>query len=708
MKIFSQGIRPRRKIIIIFLLGIFIPSLCVGYLSWNAFSKRREAFKKVIESQLWISGETALESIESALLKYEETVLNPENFVPLFSSLENQEETDQPLSFSKERIFLLDSDFRVVFPLSGGENIPLIHQEQIPSDSPFTSLFQRAEFLEFNSKEFEQAAELYLRCSLSTPVKQLRAYALERRAICLIALERFDEASRIYWNLLDEFGPFKNRAGHPYSIIAVLQLANIVPIEQQDRAIIAALVDVLEKLRKGEWQLNNSAYVYFSQAIEYNLKQELVAEKFPELVQAYRTLLDTPSAYLDQLEFSQLLEEGVIPILKDRIAFSLYSNEPQKGRFPVTEGDADSLISYSYIVDTSSNRSYYSGFSWDLDSIKNQMLPEIAKTLEMTSGIQVRLLDNHIQNGESSGETVIPSDALSITFRQFPFPWRLIVTQTALENLKSSALKENIIYGVLLAVVVALMGLGALLIVRDMSRELETTRHKSEFVHNISHELKTPLTLIRLYGETLKDQKDLPQKERKKAYEIITRESERLSYMINNVLDFSRIELGKKEFNLKSGRLADLIRETLELYLPHLEKKGFTVRQEIDGSLPVVNFDREAMASLLINLLSNSMKFSPETKEVAVRLFRKDSDAVLQVEDKGIGISSKETDKIFQRFFRSQNVVVSGSTGSGLGLTIVKHIAEAHGGRIEVESEEGKGSLFSVILPLSGPEEDKK
>jgi signal transduction histidine kinase len=114
------------------------------------------------------------------------------------------------------------------------------------------------------------------------------------------------------------------------------------------------------------------------------------------------------------------------------------------------------------------------------------------------------------------------------------------------------------------------------------------------------------------------------------------------------------------------------------------------------------------LASLLINLLSNSMKFSPEIKEVSVRLFQRGNDAVLQVEDKGIGISPKEADKIFQRFFRSQNVVVSGSTGSGLGLTIVKFIAEAHGGRIEVESEEGKGSRFSVILPLSGLEEDKK
>jgi len=246
--------------------------------------------------------------------------------------------------------------------------------------------------------------------------------------------------------------------------------------------------------------------------------------------------------------------------------------------------------------------------------------------------------------------------------------------------------------------------MGAFLIVRDISRESETTRLKTEFVHNISHELKTPLTLIRLYGETLQRKEDLKKDEKKEAYEIITKESERLSHLINNVLDFSRIEMGRKEFDFKKGNLAQIVRDTLESYRYHLEKKGFSIQNEIAEDLPEMNFDGEAVASVLVNLLSNAMKFSTKIKEVTVKLFKDDGNAILQVADKGIGISPKDKSRIFDRFYRAKDEIVSEAGGSGLGLTLVKHIAEAHGGHIKVESEPGKGSVFSVIFPLPGSE----
>jgi signal transduction histidine kinase len=256
--------------------------------------------------------------------------------------------------------------------------------------------------------------------------------------------------------------------------------------------------------------------------------------------------------------------------------------------------------------------------------------------------------------------------------------------------------------------IVGLMCMGGYLISRDVSRESEAARHKSEFVHNISHELKTPLTLIRLYGETLKDKRINSEDNRQEAYEIITKESERLSHMINNVLDFSRIETGRKEFYFKKSDLAKIIKETLDSYRYHLEKKGFSIHEEIETDLPPMYFDTEAIASVLINLLSNAVKFSPGKNDVTVKLFREDNDVILQVEDKGIGISQKEADKIFQRFYRSENNVVSESSGSGLGLTIIQHIAEAHEGRVNLESELGKGSVFSVIFPINRTNEGKE
>jgi signal transduction histidine kinase len=700
MKFFFSKTWIRRKVIVTFLLAILVPLLLVGYLSLNAFSKRREAFKQFIESQAWISGETAVKYIEKALQEYEDSVLSPENFFPLSTLNKRHSELDKSSLLSKEKIFVLDADFRIVFPRAGSADVPFVRWEQVLADSPLASFLQRAEYLEFSQEKLTQAAELYQRCILSAPIKQLKAFALERYARCLYAMKKYDEASRAYERMMNEFGQFKNRAGHPYALIAALQLYDMARREQVERNHLEKLIDVLERLRNGEWDLNESTFDYYSQEIKSILERKINKEKYHELYKHFNDILEKPSLYLKEMEFKKLLEEKAIPILKESVILAQYSNEPLKGRLPITCDESYFLISYSRLRDITSDQFVYAGFCWNLDELKNRKIPEIAGSLARASGVQVRMIEESEQIDVSGQKDGNPKDALSVTFRQFPFPWRLTVTQSALGGLRSSAAKENIFLGILLAIILGLMCLGVFLIVRDVSREEEMTRQKSEFVRNISHELKTPLTLIRLYGETLKERRNLPEKSREEAYEVITKESERLSHMINNVLDFSRIESGGKEFNLKKGHLAGVIQETLESYRHHLEKKGFIIQEEICVDLPQMIFDREAIASILINLLSNAMKFSPERKEVSVRLFKNESHAVLQVEDKGRGIPKKEIKKIFRRFYRCDTEAVSDSRGSGLGLTIVKHIAEAHKGRMEVESEPGKGSLFSAILPI--------
>ncbi len=708
MKNFTREIWARRKFSSIFLVGILIPSLIVGYLSWNAFSTRREAFRQVIESQLWISGETAVKSIENALQKYEDSILDPVNFRAFTVQGERSQTTELSPPQANENIFLLDADFQVLLPKAGGKDIPFTQWEQSRNDAPFTSLFQRAEFLEFTRKNPEQASVLYQRCLGSTPLQHLQALATEGYGRCLFTLARYEEAFQVYSKLLSQYGQFSNKVGHPYGLLAALRLYDIARHLDTQEGLLTTLIKVLERLKNGQWLLNSSTFDFYSNKIEIILKKELINNKHPELENTYKTILAKPSPYLKELEFKDVLEEYVIPILKERIAFSQYSNEPVRGRLPVTFNGSTLLISYSRLRDTRSEGTLYSGFIWDLEYLKNQRLPEIAESIAQTSGIQVRVIDEGDTGGTATDNEMIPKDALSLSLRQFPFPWRFIVTQSALDNLKSAALRNNIFHAILLAIVVALMCLGASMIARDISRESETTRQKSEFVHNISHELKTPLTLIRLFGETLRDKKKLSEKNKQDAYDIITKESERLSYMINNVLDFSRIEMGRKEFTLKTGDIAKAMAETLESYRYHLEEKGFTIHEEIDHDLPQIDFDREAMASVLINLLSNAMKFSPEKKEVRIRLSRSESELVLQVADKGIGINKRDLSKIFKRFYRSDQKIVSESRGSGLGLTIIQHISEAHGGRIDVESELGQGSTFSIFLPITQPTEVKK
>jgi len=453
--------------------------------------------------------------------------------------------------------------------------------------------------------------------------------------------------------------------------------------------------------------VNLPTHDFFIGEIESILSDEFKEGKFPEIQESYQAQRRGPSPYLQDLIFSDFLKREVVPKIKEKQSFLQIGGELQPSRFLATQGEELCLISYSALQNFRSEKTFYGGFCWALNILKEETLPKILGKLREDTGLQLQIIDQRGQNILANKEELPPQDFLELSYRQFPLPWKLLVSQPALDDLEQTARRENIFYGVLLFFIVALMILGAFLIVRDISRETETTRLKTEFVHNISHELKTPLTLIRLYGETLQRKKSLKKEERLEAYEIITKESERLSHLINNVLDFSRIEMGRKEFDFKKGNLVQNVRDTLESYRYHLEKKGFTIQEEISSELPEMTFDGEAIASVLINLLSNAMKFSPKEKEITVKLYKDNGSAVLQVADRGIGISDREISRIFKRFYRSRDEIVSETRGSGLGLTLVKHITDAHGGQIKVDSELGKGSIFSVILPLSGQREEK-
>jgi signal transduction histidine kinase len=249
-----------------------------------------------------------------------------------------------------------------------------------------------------------------------------------------------------------------------------------------------------------------------------------------------------------------------------------------------------------------------------------------------------------------------------------------------------------------------LMGGGMLLAYRNVARELALAKLKSDFVSNVSHELRTPLALIRLYAETLELGRISNPGKRQEYYEIIRKESERLSSLINNILDFSRIESGKKEYSFRETDVADLVRSTLESYRFEIEQNGFQFEQKIDNDLPQVWVDREAIARSLLNLVNNAVKYSATEKFLGVHLYRHNGGVNLEVVDHGIGIPAKEQLKIFEKFYRVGDPLVHNTKGSGLGLSLVRHIVLAHGGEVAVESEPGHGSKFIITLPVQTPE----
>ena len=259
-------------------------------------------------------------------------------------------------------------------------------------------------------------------------------------------------------------------------------------------------------------------------------------------------------------------------------------------------------------------------------------------------------------------------------------------------------------YSVGLLLVFGVTLFGAYLLWLDVRREVQLAETRSRFVAAVSHELKTPLTAIRMFAETLRESGSMDPDTQAEYLGTIVNESERLTRLLNNVLDFSKIEGGKKTYHREPQSLEEIVRFTARAMRYPLEQKRFRLNLEIEPDPPTARVDRDGIEQALLNLLANGMKYSGESREIDLRLRSEDGEAVIEVSDRGVGIEPTEVERIFDRFYRVRSPENERIPGAGLGLTLVQHIAHAHGGRVAVRSEPGQGSTFSLFIPLDGAE----
>ena len=285
----------------------------------------------------------------------------------------------------------------------------------------------------------------------------------------------------------------------------------------------------------------------------------------------------------------------------------------------------------------------------------------------------------------------------------FDRPFSNWKARIGLRNTNLDALARNSFLhsaGATFLVLVFLLG-GIALTIRATDREARLAQAKSNFVSNVSHELKTPLSLLSLFSEILELDRVNSEEKKTEYYRIIRHESLRLNKMIDNILDFSKIEAGRKTYVFADGNVAEVIEHVLSSYQYQIINSGFDIKTNIQPSLPSVLIDRDAMAQAISNLLDNAIKYSGEVKQLTITTETLGTDLSIEIADHGIGIPRAEQAKIFDKFYRVGNGLVHDVKGSGLGLSLVKHIIEAHNGTISVESDVGKGSRFTILLPLA-------
>ena len=256
-------------------------------------------------------------------------------------------------------------------------------------------------------------------------------------------------------------------------------------------------------------------------------------------------------------------------------------------------------------------------------------------------------------------------------------------------------------YASALALVLGVSLFGGYLLWRDVNREVKAAEERSQFIAGVSHELRTPLAAIRMYAETLSMGRLQDETTRREYADTILAEGERLGRLVDNVLDFAKIEQGKRRlYRLRPTSLTDVVRSAVRALEKPLAQQGFTLQVKMDEAVPDVQADADALMRAILNLLTNAMKYSGASRQIELTLTQKRRHAVIQVKDFGFGLPPEELDRIFEKFYRAPQPEGQAVPGTGLGLTIVKHVAEEHGGSVEVRSETGKGSTFSILIPF--------
>jgi two-component system, OmpR family, phosphate regulon sensor histidine kinase PhoR len=355
------------------------------------------------------------------------------------------------------------------------------------------------------------------------------------------------------------------------------------------------------------------------------------------------------------------------------------------------------LIAYAAKT-TIDDRNYYVAAKLDLRRIAKEWIPD---EIEGVAGKRrVAILDEVARSvfGEAQGQTPF---LYEVSFGKTLYAWRLQIAPKNVAELRKQAETERLLGVLLIPVSTVIIAMGLAVVFLAVRAERKASQLKSDFIANVSHELKTPLSLIRMFGELIATGKHKGEGSAREYAGIITRESERLTHLIDNVLDFARLERGKASYSFAEGKLAEVVERALDVCRYRLDKEKMKLRTDIEEQLPPVRMDEDAMTLVLLNLVDNAVKYAGDGGEVTVRLARAPGGVALSVRDRGPGISVEEQRRIFERFYRATNARARNVRGSGIGLSLVKHIAEAHGGRVYVTSTAGQGSTFTVFVPAA-------
>jgi signal transduction histidine kinase len=720
---FIQVRRGELRTAAIFLVLIFLPSGLLGYLSWRAIrNERLLSEQKIIESYRQFVRlaareiDTELEQVQVRLQVSVEKALERLAPQPAVTQLDSLSKVE-PLIFS---CVLLTSPGQVAYPPELSLNREGLSGQTERSETIareydlYQDLANRGEELEYRVNDLDGAIAVYRRLLVETSSPQLHAmaYSLVGRAQTKKADWR--AALQTYENLLHNYPEVRDLNKMYLRFLAQYQIAVCLDNLNRDQDAAEALLRMNQDLLERSDTINNLQYSHFSDWIRTLMPRILSASNLTN-VDGYRlqfqSLAEQSKKRISDKYFIQLFDEELRELVIKR--------KPYRPIIRYFSGQADDepfLLGYLPMPDRSgSHISGLLGFRVNLTQLRERILPALLRHLKTSEAVVLAILD-------SDGNYVIGTtrpNAAPVATLALDSPFKFWQVGVFLDNDEPASPLTNfsaILWMWLISMLLFSIFLGAYIFIRYARHEAHLSELKSTFVSRVSHELRTPVTSIKMLAEHLEMQlrqmaSATEQDFRKRTAQymsVIHRESDRLGRLIENILDFSKIERGVKQYAFEYEMPAVILRKAIDSFRPHAEAQGFSIKTQIDDSLPELLLDADGITQAILNLLSNAVKYSEKEKIVEVRAFRDRDHVCVEVEDRGIGISAAQLSSIFEEFYRVDQKLNSRRQGGvGLGLTLVKHIVQAHGGTIKVRSEVGKGSTFIMTLPISSDDSVK-
>lgn len=703
---------------LVFLGLILIPSGLLGYFSWRAIENEKLlSQERLKESYVQFARLAAreiddeLEDVEKRWSSTVKRIIDKDERIPAPEELDELTQTEPLIA----ACYLLTAPGKVAYPPDLSLREAGSSSEQAPMESElfhrehelFNRLVTRGEELEYLSYDLKGAIATYREIAAQVTSPQLRAMAESYVGRALMKQGEWTEALTTFQDLLVKYPEMRDLNKMYLRFPAQYQIAVALDNLERDQEAVETLFRFNQDLLERSDVISPLQYSFFLDQIR-NLAPRLLASPELSASQSYQAELEA----LAEQSKKHIREKYFLQLLDRKLYEMVIARKEYKAKFRYVSEEADGdpfLLAYRALPDPSGiYTTGLLGLQINLEQLRQKLFPAILRNLKSSDQVALAILNESGDYVIGTARSTEPPIAVRTLQEPFEF-WQVAVylseTAPAMQRWDFRTTLSLWLISLLLLSIL----LGAYIFIRRARREAYLSQMKSTFVSNVSHELRTPLASIKMLAELLEMQlagQSATASENFKARAenylgIIRRECSRLGRLIENVLDFSKIERGVKQYNFEYEDPAAVVRMAVDSFRPHAEEQGFTLALDIAEPLPELRMDADAISQVILNLLSNAVKYSEAVKDIRVRAYQRNTNVVIEVSDRGIGIAAAELSKVFEDFYRADQRLNSQKQGGmGLGLTLARQIVRAHGGEISVRSEVGQGSTFTFTLPI--------